>query len=282
LDWGYLGGFIDAEGSFVNRSGKHQKAVLIYNTNFEVLKEIKGFLGSGCILHPKKPRGHFGDKPIYVYQWTKADSNIAPYLQKLAPHIIVKQTWLQKFCGINTEPKVSWSYIAGFFDGDGCLEFAPSLRSGSWRFCIMNNYLLVLRKICDFLGFGSITAHGCSCYNLRLGKKNNVIKVGEKLLDLCIVQRLRIRDMLRFYATHEWHPEHKMKNVTRDELQELYLNKQLSIRQSARIYGVKYNPMREKLIKFGIPLRSNDEASRMRAQKMLELGSNYWVNKVEV
>ena len=104
------------------------------------------------------------------------------------------------------------------------------------------------------LGVGSISHHGKDCFQLRVGKRHNLIRIGKKLACHCIVKLEKIQDMLEFYSTHEWHPDYKMKNATKERLVDLYLNQRFSTRRLAEVYGVHPISIRRKLAKFDIPL----------------------------
>lgn len=257
LNWQYLAGFIDADGSFL--SGNFRKRVVIYNTDFQVLQHIKEFLNGGSISKRKHYAGHLGNKTIFVYQYVKATKkkphNANAIANCLAPFIVLKKKQFERVFDIPAKGvNISWSYLAGFFDGDGSLVFYPKEGSSHWYLLIVNRNKEILERIKDFLVCGNIHRHG-NCFMFKIGKRDDVCRIGRNTLEFSIVKRQKIEAMLNFYANDEWHPNYKMKHVTKEELAELYLDDGFSIRQLAKIYGVKYNPMRERLIKFGVPLR---------------------------
>lgn len=45
MDWGYVAGFLDADGTIRVVSQRHGCGIVFYNTNKEVLEEIRSFIG---------------------------------------------------------------------------------------------------------------------------------------------------------------------------------------------------------------------------------------------
>jgi very-short-patch-repair endonuclease len=56
--------------------------------------------------------------------------------------------------------------------------------------------------------------------------------------------------------------------INKEELEDLYINKKMSIRQIAKLYSVRYNSIQYWLIKFNIPIRSLSEADKLVKRKI--------------
>ena len=66
MNWSYIAGFIDGEGSIVKR--KYGFAISIPQTNLEVLEEMKEFIGYGNIYKLTKRKSHWKDAWTYMIQ----------------------------------------------------------------------------------------------------------------------------------------------------------------------------------------------------------------------
>ena len=63
MTWDYIAGFIDGEGSIISR--KKGYALLISQTDFEVLDEIRKFMGRGYVWPIKKRKPYWKDAWLY-------------------------------------------------------------------------------------------------------------------------------------------------------------------------------------------------------------------------
>ena len=260
MDLGYVGGFIDAEG-YVHRNHHRPSSftVRVSNTNSIVLYAIQQFLNRGCIyqVNRKKPirlpsgKLALNTKPEFRLE-IGATENL---LTLLFPHIFLKRKLLSSKFNLGMPFQISWSYIAGFFDGDGSLSFYGNRRQSPWYFSIVEPNRELLELIRKFVGAGYIYSHGKNCLMLRISKREVLEEVGQKLLLHCIAKKEKISEMLTYFVTHEWHTNYKMKGVTKDALENLYISKGLSIRKIASNFHVKYASARGKLLKLNIPLR---------------------------
>lgn len=92
--------------------------------------------------------------------------------------------------------------------------------------------------------------------NILNGKKHIKITLGEflKLTKL-------IRNPRKFF-------------LEKEKLEDLYLNKKLSIRQIAKLYGVAFDTVRLRIKKYEICLRSSKEGIKLNPPKLTEEGRN--------
>lgn len=87
----YIAGFFDGEGTLNISSNRWR--ISIPQTHFEVLNEIKRFVGYGNIYKTKKKEGHHKDAWVY----TISDrNNVLSFLLMIKPFLIVKKDFINE------------------------------------------------------------------------------------------------------------------------------------------------------------------------------------------
>ena len=86
MTWEYIAGFVDGEGSIVKR--KQIYNLYISQTNFEVLEEIRKFVGCGYIYAIGKRKSHWKDAWLYN---AGGGQNTYRILSKVIDNLIVKR-----------------------------------------------------------------------------------------------------------------------------------------------------------------------------------------------
>lgn len=87
INWSYVGGFLDGEGSIV-KNGKTDYRIAISQTNEKVLNAIKSFTRVGNICQVKKRREHWKESWIYT---VARQEDVLFFLRNVYPHLIVKK-----------------------------------------------------------------------------------------------------------------------------------------------------------------------------------------------
>ncbi len=87
MDWSYVAGFIDGEGS-ITRNGDTDYRITIPQTNQEVLETIKTFSGVGNICKVRKRKSHW--KESWIYAVAKQE-DVLVFLRNVYPRLIVKR-----------------------------------------------------------------------------------------------------------------------------------------------------------------------------------------------
>lgn len=91
MTWQYIAGFFDGEGSIVTKRDGY--ALMISQTNEEVLNNIKNYTGVGNVYPITKRKEHWKDAWVYCvtdYHGT------AKVLKGMLPHLVVKKKLAQK------------------------------------------------------------------------------------------------------------------------------------------------------------------------------------------
>lgn len=88
MDWNYIAGFFDGEGT-ISCFGKHKVVrVVISQTNQEVLDKIKDFTGVGNVIKETKRESHWKDS--WIYYISKNEDSLM-FLESLVDKLIVKK-----------------------------------------------------------------------------------------------------------------------------------------------------------------------------------------------
>ena len=91
MSWEYIAGFIDGEGSIVERNQGYN--ILISQANFEVLDKIRKFVGHGYVYALTKRRRHWKDAWVYSSGGSKETFRL---LTKIADKLVVKRVLARK------------------------------------------------------------------------------------------------------------------------------------------------------------------------------------------
>ena len=86
MNWDYIAGFVDGEGSIIRL--KRSFNVVISQTNFKVLDEIRRFIGNGYVYSLTKRKVHWKDAWIYN---TGGSRETYYLLSFIAPRLVVKK-----------------------------------------------------------------------------------------------------------------------------------------------------------------------------------------------
>ncbi len=87
MDWIYIAGFFDGEGSITHNSGIGFR-VSIPQTNEQVLNEIRDFTRLGSVIKITKRQPHWKDCWVYAIANKK---DVLHFLNKITPYLIVKK-----------------------------------------------------------------------------------------------------------------------------------------------------------------------------------------------
>jgi len=106
---------------------------------------------------------------------------------------------------------MDWSYIAGFFDGEGSIV-KISGGSYSYRIAIAQNSTDVLEQIQDLLDCYGIHSWitrkkskvGNDGYHLAFAKQSSVILFLEQIKDIVIVKHDKVIEVLEYLSTQPW------------------------------------------------------------------------------
>ena len=91
MDWQYIAGFFDGEGSVVY-NGKGFR-VTITQTNFKVLDEIKQFTKVGMIFEVTKRKAHWKDSWVYLIA---KQQDVYLFLMNILKFSVVKKELIKK------------------------------------------------------------------------------------------------------------------------------------------------------------------------------------------
>lgn len=87
MNWIYIAGFFDGEGSITHNSGIGFR-VSIPQTNEQVLNEIRDFTKLGTVIKITKRQLHWKDCWVYAIANKK---DVLHFLSQITPHLIVKK-----------------------------------------------------------------------------------------------------------------------------------------------------------------------------------------------
>ena len=88
MNWSYVAGFFDGEGSITHNSGIGFR-VSISQANEEVLNEIRNFARIGSIIKVTKRQSHWKDSWVYHIANKK---DVLYFLKQITPYLLVKKT----------------------------------------------------------------------------------------------------------------------------------------------------------------------------------------------
>lgn len=152
---------------------------------------------------------------------------------------------------------MDWSYVAGYFDGEGNVRFkaAPSrpdyvLIGLMWS----NTHLASLEAIRQFIGCGIIrhrkpkarldgTAY-VPGHQLNVERVADIVRVSEQMLPHLMIKRAKVEEMLHWARTHRtsapitWG---RVSEVGEQEIRRLYWDEGLTHQQIANRLGVTRN-----------------------------------------
>lgn len=91
MNWDYIAGFFDGEGSVTDY--KRKCRVTITQTNKKVLEQIRSFAGVGSVAEITKRKSHWKDSWVY---YISKQSDLLKFLNGVASGLVVKRKLAQK------------------------------------------------------------------------------------------------------------------------------------------------------------------------------------------
>lgn len=202
---------------------------------------------------------------------------------------------------------MDWGYVAGYFDGEGTVEFYDSKSKGAkCKKCGLawfNTHQPSLLAIRRFIGAGQVRSLGVrgtgkngphkESFILLVSRRQDTLRIGKAMLDHCIIKRPALVTMLE-------HLETKVSDAAPgwgslalagvDEVSRLYHDLGLSQTKIAERFGITQSAVKLYMQRHGIPARSRSDANRLidrstaawqeRNRKVSETKTAQWADPV--
>lgn len=159
---------------------------------------------------------------------------------------------------------MDWSYIAGYFDGEGHVGNHPN---GKYRISSLvwyNTHRLSLEAIRDFMGFGTVylvqkRPGRRQGYYLKIGRKIDLLSAIDGMLPFLIVKRdaaVLLREHLRLHVDETRSENYgKAASLSVEQLKNWYEVGKLSVPEIAKKIGVHSTAISTALRRHGISIR---------------------------
>lgn len=169
---------------------------------------------------------------------------------------------------------MEWSYVAGYFDGEGSARFKATLVEISFA----NTHTGSLNAIKDFIGCGTIYKHwskerdfirASKCYTLSISRHQDVLRVAKEMLPHSIIKAEKLAVLIQYIETKVWSNRSRAfilqhSNITKELLETLYWKEGKTFDEIGAIYGVKHSAVMYQFDKFGIPSRKRGAGPNTR------------------
>lgn len=249
----YIAAMLDAEGS-IRLDTEHWGQVSVANTHRATLKRIQRWIGFGRVYlgssSNKKPCYYWGCSSQY------ASENL---LRCLLPYLHVKKCSAEKAVGESCKAApMSWSYVAGFFDGEGTVYHDKADRRYSFQ--TTNTNQQVLEEIRVFTGLGRIYhVRGTNIYRHEIYRWREQLLFIKAVLPFAIIKYDKLVSARRFISSKKWLPfsriNPKLAGLSDVRLRHLYVDCKLTSLAIASNYDVAYPSILRRLQLAGIPRR---------------------------
>lgn len=158
------------------------------------------------------------------------------------------------------ELRMDWSYVAGFFDGEGCVHIS---RKGSVRVIVGNKNKEVLEQLCRFTGLGYVISevkkHHAIPFDFHshlILRHEDVERFLKAILPYIVVKRNVVENALQFIKSKDWRGEktswQEFRRVSPERLRYLHNEHKMSFSGMARFYGIAKSTVFERMKKEGI------------------------------
>lgn len=110
-------------------------------------------------------------------------SSLSIYNTKIVKDLYIhgctnKKTFTIRFPNLDKE--LERHFIRGYFDGDGCIHLYRNSKNSIAASCTISSNYDFIFDLLGIIGYGNIYKQG-NIYNLRIGKKNDIIKLYDYL-----------------------------------------------------------------------------------------------------
>jgi len=156
--------------------------------------------------------------------------------------------------------RMSWQYIAGFFDGEGSVVRRKDESRDTYILSICNTNLEILEKIRDFMGCGRIFVDKRSKqnpkhstrYQLRINAYKDVIRVASKIAPFSFIKRELLEEAIRHNSSRHY-ARNKQYDVNR--MKEMYEKLLMTQKEIGKVFGLSQS-------RVGVILRKNNTKMR--------------------
>lgn len=149
---------------------------------------------------------------------------------------------------------MTWTYIAGFFDGEGSLIKKPNKKS--YRIQIAQTNKKVLKEILEYVGCGHIChpkkrkPHWKESWMFYISKQEDVLKFLKKIADNLIVKRKQVNEFLPILEEQVLKKGvHQRKIITRKRRAKILRKQGLSYREIGKKLNIDWGYARRIIIK---------------------------------
>ena len=108
------------------------------------------------------------------------------------------------------DSELSWQYVAGFFDGEGCVTHRVDGNRDSYEIDCSNSNLSSLKSIQKFINTGILTQdrkaddHYKALYRLRVRDHRNVLRVATGMAAFSIVKKAQLLKAITHISNHRY------------------------------------------------------------------------------
>jgi hypothetical protein len=167
---------------------------------------------------------------------------------------------------------LSWEYVAGFFDGEGC---ARETTRNAYMLQFTNTNLQVLEEIRKFVQAGNINElrrkanpRHLKCYNLLVYSRRHVVRIAKEMMPHLIVKKDKIQAIIAVLESRRFRSD---KPTTADAefadvVNRLYWGEDISTTQIAKKFNLNPKTIRAFMRRNNIRIRQGREMAKARAK----------------
>jgi hypothetical protein len=171
---------------------------------------------------------------------------------------------------------MDWSYVAGFFDGEGHASVVPTKRHWkTYSVSMANTHKPTCLRIARFLRQRGVRVSlhpqkrsrrsWKTCWKIVLTDRSSARRFLKSIELLCLTKRKAVRRVIAFIETRDWALWHSRAEFLR--AYKLY-GTGLSLRDVERVTGISSRRLRDKASDYGVRIRKHREAIRLHYARM--------------